>query len=99
MKWRKRVYDLPLWSVLFWSNTVEPMVCGYEVSARIPHYRHIEFLERFNDVFAETSLIGQRVAGVVNAAVDATAHVPGARLVSRKKKACTHTTPGTGRLS
>jgi hypothetical protein len=25
--------------------------------------------------------------------------VPGARLVSRKKKACTHTTPGTGRLS
>jgi len=72
------------------------MVCGYKVSARIPHYRHIEFLESFNDVLAEASLIGERVAGIVNAAVDAAAHVPGAWSVSRKRN--THPTPAAGRL-
>lgn len=89
--------NLPLWSVLFGSNTIKPMVCCYEVAARIPHYRHIEFLESFNDVLAEASLIGKRVAGVVNAAVDAAAHVPGAWSVSRKRN--THPTPAARRLS
>ena len=72
------------------------MVCGYKVSARVPHYRHIEFLKSFDDVLTEASLIGKRVAGVVNAAVYAAAHVPGAWSVSRKRN--THPTPGAGRL-
>jgi hypothetical protein len=61
------------------------MVGRYKIAARVAYDWHIEFLEGFNDVFAEASLIRQRIAGVIYAAIDAAAHMPGAWLVSREE--------------
>ena len=62
------------------------MICRSKVAAGVPHNGHVELLQRLDDVFAETVLVRQRVAGVVDAAIYAAAHVPGTWLVSREAK-------------
>lgn len=53
------------------------MIRSDKVTTRISHNGAVEFLHGLDDIFAETILVGEGVAGVVDAAVDAAAHVPG----------------------
>src|SRR5690606_24392127 len=56
-------------------DAVLPPVARDEVSARIPHGRDPELLDQLDYVTAEPVRIGGRVAGIVDAGVDATAKV------------------------
>lgn len=62
------------------------MIGCYKIPTRISHHRYLELFESLNDVFAEASLIREGIARVVDAAIYAAAHVPGAWLVSRGAK-------------
>jgi len=65
----------PLWPVGFRTNAIKPVICGDKVAAGVANNGDPEFLERFNDILAEAVFVGQRVAWVVDAAVDAPAYV------------------------
>ena len=67
---------LPRGSLVLRTNTIKPVIGSAEVSSRIPNNRNVELFQRAHDVLSETILVGQRVTGVIDAAVDASAHVP-----------------------
>jgi hypothetical protein len=52
------------------------MVGCDKIPAWISHNRNIEIFESVDDIFAEAVLIGERITGVVNAAVNASSHMP-----------------------
>lgn len=58
------------------------MVRGAKVAAGVPHDGDVELLHGLDDVLAEAALVGEGVARIVDAAVDASAHVPRDGLVS-----------------
>lgn len=57
-------------------DAVLPMVRGAKVSAGVAHDRDVELLHGLDDVLAEAALVGEGVARVVDAAVNASSHVP-----------------------
>ncbi len=57
------------------SDPVLPIVAGDEVAARIAHDRRAELLDEGEHVAAEAVRIGGRMAGLVDAAIDATAEM------------------------
>jgi hypothetical protein len=67
---------LPSRPVLPRTNTIQPMVGSDKITTWIPYDRYIKIFECIDNIFAEAVLVGKRVARVVNAAVDASSHVP-----------------------
>lgn len=53
------------------------MVSGDEVAAGVADDGDVEVLESVDDIGAEAVGVGQGVSGIIDAAVDAAAHVPG----------------------
>jgi len=53
------------------------MIRSDKVTTGISHNRAVELLHGLDDILSETILVGERVAGIVDAAVDAATHVPG----------------------
>lgn len=51
------------------------MICGAEVASWIAHDGAIEVFECFNHILTEAILVGEGIPGVIDSAVDATAHV------------------------
>ena len=68
--------DKPCWSLVFGANTIEPVVSCAKVTAGIPNDGDVEPLQRLQNIRAEAILIGQWVARIINAAIDAASHVP-----------------------
>jgi hypothetical protein len=58
--------SIPARSLVPWTYTIQPMVSSDEVAARVSDHRHIQVLERINDIFAEPILVRERVAGIVD---------------------------------
>ena len=56
-------------------DAVLPAVAGDEVAAGVAHDGHAQLARQLEDVAAEAVLVGRRVAGLVDARVDAPAHV------------------------
>ena len=56
-------------------DAVLPAVAGDEVAARVAHHRDAQLAGQREHVAAEAVLVGGRVAGLVDAGVDAAAHV------------------------
>jgi hypothetical protein len=52
-----------------------------EVASGIPDDRDIEFLQCTEDILSEAILVRQRVTGVIDAAVDASAHVSSKKIL------------------
>lgn len=54
------------------------MICRDKISSRVSDNRDIKFFEAVNDVCTEAIFVNQAVfvAGIVDAAVDASPHVP-----------------------
>jgi hypothetical protein len=52
-----------------------PMIRSDKVTTGISHNRAVEILHGLDDILSETIFIGERVAGVVDATVDAATHV------------------------
>ena len=67
---------LPRGALVLGTDTIEPVVGSAEVASRIPNDGDVEVFQGSEDVLPEAILVGQRVTGVVDAAVDASAHVP-----------------------
>ena len=61
--------------VVLGPDPVLPAVVGDEVAAGIAHDRGPELADQLGDVAAEAVLVGGRVVGLVDAGVDAAAHV------------------------
>ena len=61
--------------LLLRSDAVLPVVAGQEVAARIAHDRRPELARQRQHVAAKSVRVGRRMAGLVDAAVDAAAHV------------------------
>ena len=59
------------------ADSIHPAIRRAEVTTRVSDYRRVQFLQGLDDVLAEAILIGQRVARVVDATVDAATHMPG----------------------
>ena len=57
-------------------NTIEPVVSGNKVASWVADDRTIQLLESLDYILAEAVVIRQRAAGVIEAAVDATTHMP-----------------------
>jgi len=70
---------LPLRPILLGPNTIQPMIGGNEIATGIPDYWNIQVLHGLDDILPEAVVIGQWVARIVDATVDAAAHVPGLR--------------------
>lgn len=64
-----------LGSVLAGADAVLPVVGGAEVTAGVADHGAVQLLEGLDDILAVAVLVGERAAGVVEAAVDAAAHV------------------------
>ena len=56
-------------------DAVLPVVGGDEVAARVAHDGHAELARQLEHVAAEAVLVGGRMAGLVDPAVDGAAHV------------------------
>ena len=56
-------------------DAVPPAITGHEVAAGVAHDGHAQFHECLADVGAQAPVIRQRMVGVVDATVDATAEV------------------------
>lgn len=70
---------LPLWPILLGPDAIQPMIRSDKVAARVSDYGNIQIFHGVDYVGSEAIRVGQLVAGVVDAAVDAAAHVPGRR--------------------
>lgn len=67
---------LPGGTLVLRTDTIEPVISSAEVAARITNDGNIEVFQRAENVLAEAVLVGEWVTGVIDAAVDASAHVP-----------------------
>ena len=67
--------DIPLRSLLPRPNTILPSIRRREVATRVPHTRHAQLLHHINDILPPAMLVCKGTAGIVETAVDATAHV------------------------
>ena len=85
---------LPCRPLISRTNAISPVVSCNKVATWIANNRHFQLLECLNDVFTETILVRQRVARIVDAAVNATSHVP--RL--RSMRLCAQSRHGLGLL-
>ena len=52
------------------------MISRAEVPAGVSDNRDVELLQRLKDIFPEPIFIRERVSGVIDAAVNASTHVP-----------------------
>ena len=57
------------------ADAVFPVVAGDEIAAGVTHDWHVELADKLENVATETVGVGGRVAGFVNAAVDATSEM------------------------
>lgn len=73
---KRREIILPRWPLILRTDTIKPVIGSAEVASRIPNDRNVEILQRGEDILSKAILVGQRVTGVIDAAVDAPAHVP-----------------------
>lgn len=65
----------PLGSILTRPDAILPVVRRHKVASRIPDHGDVELTQGGEDVLPETVLVGERTPGLINASVDATAHV------------------------
>lgn len=70
----------PFGPFLSGSNAVKPVIGSYEVSSWVSHNRNVQLFHRFNNVFTKAIFIREGVLGVVDSAVDASAHVSGVKV-------------------
>jgi hypothetical protein len=70
------VIILPGGTLVLRTDTIEPVISSAEVAARIPNDGNIEVFQRAENVLAEAVLVGEWITGVIDAAIDASAHVP-----------------------
>jgi hypothetical protein len=57
------------------ADAVLPSIAGHEITARIPNKRDAELVHQLEHVAPEAVLVGKRMVGLVDAAVDAPAQV------------------------
>src|SRR5690606_9306438 len=57
-------------ALVFWADSVLPVVTRYVVSARPSNDRNLELLDEFNEVFPEAVLIREPGFGIVDRAVN-----------------------------
>lgn len=68
------------------ADAVQPVVAAEKITARIAHDGEIEFLQRGQDIAAQAVRVGVRGSRLVDAAIDAAAHVFGKAAKEQRRK-------------